>query len=116
MRKGNLPQSEQVGDLIALPTPCNDVVHYPAKLALLGMQGKYSAFMVMSFKSGKAYIAITQPDRVKFRLGADPVLITEIYESIPWKEVKIADRNGEFFYKEAPSLQEMEDYLSNFGK
>ncbi|EWG11612.1 hypothetical protein [Cytobacillus firmus] len=116
MRKGNLPRSEQIRDLIALPTPCNDTVYYPANLAILGTQGKYSVFMTMSHKSGQAYIAVTQPDRVRFRLGGSPEQMSDIYESIPWPEVEMSDGNGNFFYKIAPSLQELEDYFNNFDE
>lgn len=116
MRKGNLPESQLIRDMIALPTPCGDTVHYPANLAILGTQGKYSVFMTLSHKSGQAYIAITQPDRVRFRLGGTPEEITDIYENIPWAEVEMTDGNGAFYYKTAPSLQELEEYFTNFQK
>lgn len=111
MLKGNLPPSQLLNDLIALPTPCKDVVYYPAQLAILGTQGKYSVFQIMSKKSGIAYIAITQPDRVRIRRGGSPELISNTYESIPWREVKLSNENGIFFYKESPSLEALEDYF-----
>jgi hypothetical protein len=114
MQKRNLPESELIRDMIALPTPCKDTVYYPANLAILGTQGKCSVFMTMSHKSGKAYIAITQPDRVRFRLSGSPEKISDVYETIPWPEVEMTDGNGMFYYKKAPSLQELEEYFSNF--
>lgn len=111
MQKGMLPESKLIKDMIALPTPCNDIVYYPANLAILGTQGKYSVFMTLSHKSGQAYIAITQPDRVRFRKGGSPGEISEIYENIPWPEVEMSDGNGMFYYKTAPSLQDLEDYF-----
>ncbi len=116
MQKKHLPQSEQIRDMIALPTPCNDTIYFPANLAILGTQGKYSVFMTMSHKTGQAYIAITQPDRVRFRLNGSPEEISDIYESIPWPEVDMSDGNGIFSYKKAPSLQDLEDYFTNFQK
>jgi len=113
MRKGTLPESKLVKDMIALQTPCEDTVYYPAQLALLGTQGKYSVFMTMSHKSGQAYIVITQPDRVRFRRGGTPELISAIYEEIPWSEVEMVSENGTFYYKTAPSLQELEDYFTD---
>jgi len=111
MQKGNLHESELIRDMIALPTPCNNTVYYPANLAVLGTQGKYSVFMTLSHKSGEAYIVITQPDRVRFRRNGTPGQISEIYENIPWPEVEMSDGNGIFYYKIAPSLQELEDYF-----
>lgn len=116
MQKGNLPESKLIQEMIALPTPCGDIVYYPANLAILGTQLKYSVFMTMSHKTGQAYIAITQPDKVRFRLNAAPEVISEIYENIPWPEVEMSDGNGVFYYKTAPSLQELEEYFNNFNK
>ena len=116
MQKGNLPESELIRDMIALPTPCGDVIYFPANLAILGTQGKYSVFMTLSHKTGQAYIAITQPDRVRFRLNGTPEDISKIYENIPWTEVEMADNNGIFYYKVAPSLHELEEYFNNFQK
>jgi hypothetical protein len=70
----------------------------------------------MSFKSGQAYLVITQPDRVRIRLGGSPELISEAYESITWPEVEMKDGNGLFFYKKAPSLKELEQYFENLQK
>lgn len=113
MLKSYLPESELVLDSIALPTPCGDVVYFPENLAVLGMQGEYSVFMTMSLKTGQAYIAITQPDRVRFRLNGTPDFILKFYEEIPWSENVMADGNGIFSYKTAPSLKRLEDYFNN---
>lgn len=108
-----LPQSELNGDKIALPTPCNDTIYYPANLALLGTQGRYSVFLTMSHKSGIGYIVVTQPDRVRFLKQGDPVAISEFYENIPWTEKTISNTdNGIFYYKSAPSLEEINAYFN----
>jgi hypothetical protein len=108
---GSLPRSKQIGNLIALPTPCGNTVFYPLKLALLGTQGKYSMFCTIANESGQAYLCTTQPDRVRIRAVGTPEAISQIYEIPNWKEVQFSDENGVFFYKEAPSLQE----LNKFG-
>lgn len=111
MQKGVLDGSRLVNGMIELPTPCNNTVFYPVKLAELGVQGKYSVFHTFVRDSGIAYICITQPDRVRFRVAGDLDQISNLYESIPWQEHKIEDEKGEFFYKEAPSLDELEKYF-----
>lgn len=116
MLKGDLPESKLVKGMIDLPTPDHDTVYYPARLAFLGTRGKYAAFMTMSQKTGRAFIIITQPDRVRFRLGGSPLFIANIYDEIPWKEKELIDENGVFSYKEAPSLQVLEDYFKAFDK
>ncbi len=113
--KGLTP-SALVKDLIALPTPCNDVVYYPAKLVTLGTQEKYSVFQTLSRKSGLAYIAITQPDRAKFKLAGSRNSMCEVYESLPWPEFELKYGDNTFYYKTASSLQEMEDYFNNLKK
>jgi len=113
--KGLTP-SALVKDLIALPTPCNDVVYYPANLATLGTQGKYSLFQALSHKSGLAYIAVTHPDRAEFKLAGSRNSMCEVYEAIPWPESKLTYEDNIFYYKTAPSLQEMENYFNNLKK
>jgi hypothetical protein len=113
--KGLTP-STLVKDLIALPTPCNDVVYYPANLAILGTHGEYSVFQTLSRKSGLAYIAAIQPDRAKFTLAGSRNSICEIYEAIPWPEFDLGYEEGTFYYKIAPSLQEIEFYFNNLKK
>lgn len=113
VNQGNLPPSQQVRDMISLPTPCGNTVYYPASLAVLGTQGRYSLFTTLAHESGKAYLCITQPDRVRFRKEGDLIAISMMYESAPWKEIKMSDSNGIFFYKVAPSLQELEDFVNN---
>lgn len=113
LKQGNLPPSQQVRDMISLPTPCGNTVFYPANLAILGTQGKYSLFVTLVHESGEAYLCITQPDRVRFRMAGDPVAISELYESAPWNEIEMTDGNGAFFYKIAPSLDELEEFVNN---
>ncbi|MFD0587691.1 hypothetical protein ACFQZE_06725 [Paenibacillus sp. GCM10027627] len=114
--KINLPQSKQKGNLIELPTPCGNVVNYPIELAIKGTQGKYSLFHTIAHKSGNAYLCATQPDRVRIRAAGTPEFISELYESSNWKEHKISDGYGTFFYKEAPSLRELNDFCDNLSK
>jgi hypothetical protein len=113
MLRGDLPPSQQVRDMISMTTPCDNIVYYPANLAILGTQGKYSLFMTLAHESGIAYLCITQPDRVKFRIAGDPMKISVLYGNAPWKEVQITEGNGVFFYKIAPSLQELEEYVNS---
>jgi len=113
--KGLTP-SALVKDLIALPTPCNDVVYYPANLAALGTQGEYSVFQTLSRKSGLAYIAVTHPDRAKFKLAGSRNSMCKVYEAIPWPEFELTYEDTTFYYKIAPSLQEIENYFINLKK
>ncbi len=113
--KGLTP-SALVKDLIALPTPCNDVVYYPANLATLGTQGKYSVFQTLSRKSGLAYIAIIQPDSAKFKLAGSRNSMCEIYEAIPWSEFELTYGDNTFYYKVASCAREMEDYFNTLKK
>jgi hypothetical protein len=105
-----------VKDLIVLPTPCNDVVYYPANLATLGIQGKYSVFQTLSRKSGLAHIAITQPDTAKFILAGSRNAMNELYQSIPWPDYEITNEDHTFYYKTAPSFQALKDYFNNLKK
>ena len=113
--KGLTP-SALVKDLIALPTPCNDVVYYPANLSTLRSQEKYAVFQTFSRKSGLAYMTITQPDRAKFILAGSRNSMCEVYEAIPWPEFELTYEDNTFYYKTAPSLQEMENYFNNLKK
>jgi hypothetical protein len=111
-----LTPSALVKDLIALPTPCNDVVYYPTNLVILGTQEKYSIFQTLSRKSGLAYIAATQPDRAKFKLAGSRSSMCEVYEAIPWPEFELTYEDNTFYYKTAPSLQEIENYFNSLKK
>lgn len=102
--------------MIALPTPCNNKVYYPAKLAQMGMQGKFSLFHTIAHESGIAYLCTTQPDRIRIRAAGNPDDIIALYETPTWKEVKIEDKNGVFFYKVAPSLSELNKYADSINK
>lgn len=114
--KVNLPESQQFGDSIALPTPCGNVVNYPAQLAIQGMQGQYSIFHTLALESGTGYLCTTQPDRVRIRAEGNPLNIAMIYESAPWPEKTIVNNGGIFHYKVAPSLQEIHDFADNLNK
>ncbi|MBT2253992.1 hypothetical protein [Priestia megaterium] len=108
--------SALVKDLIALPTPCNDVVYYPANLSTLGVQEKYAVFQTSSRKSGLAYMTIIHPDRAKFILASSRASMHEVYKAIPWPEFDLGYEEGTFYYKIAPSLQEVEFYFNNLKK
>lgn len=43
-------QSTFAKEFVALPTPCNDVVYYPAKLADLATEEIYTVFQTLSQK------------------------------------------------------------------
>ena len=107
----NLTQYTLVKDLIALPTPCNDVVYYPAKLAVLEAQGTYSVFQAVSHKSGLAYIVVTQPNTAKIIFAGSRHSTNEVYQAIPWPNYEIEDGDNQFYYKESPSLEVMEEYF-----
>ncbi|WP_124113431.1 MULTISPECIES: hypothetical protein [Paenibacillus] len=108
--KGNLPDSSLVGNMISLPTPDGNSVFYPAKLAMMAMNGQYVLFHTIS-DSGNAYLCTTQPDCVRIRAIGGLLDIATAYESRPWDEETLRDQNGIFFYKIAPSLDE----LNKFG-
>lgn len=104
-------QSTFTKKLVALPTPCNDVVYYPAKLADLAAEQSYTVFKTWSHKSGLAYLVATQPHTTKIVLAGSKDLINEVYQAIPWSNYEIADGDQQFDYKESPSLQALEDYF-----
>jgi len=104
-------QSTLVKEFVALPTPCNDVVYYPAKLADLETEESYTVFQTLSQKSGLAYLVVTQPGTAKIVLAGSKDFINEVYQAIPWSHYEIADKDYQFNYKELPSLQALEDYL-----
>jgi len=105
-------QSTFAKELVAIPTPCNDVVYYPAKLAGLATEGIYTVFQTLSQKSGLAYLVVTQPRAAKIVLAGSKDLINEVYQAIPWSHYEIADEDNKFDYKESLSLQALEDYFT----
>jgi len=104
-------QSTFAKELVALPTPCNDVVYYPAKLADLATEEGYTVFQTLSQKSGLAYLVVNKPRTAKIVLGGSKESINEVYQAIPWSTYEIADGDNKFDYKELPSLQALEDYF-----
>ncbi len=105
-------QSTLAKEFVALPTPCNDVVYYPAKLADLATEESYTVFQTLSQKSGLAYLVVTQPGTAKIVLAGSKDFINEVYQAIPWSHYEIADGDYQFNYKELPSLQALEDYFT----
>ena len=112
----DVTQSTFAKEFVALPTPCNDVVYYPAKLADLATEESYTVFQTLSQKSGLAYLVATQPRIAKIVLAGSKDLINEVYQAIPWSHYKIADEDNQFACKEAPSLQALEDYFIHLKK
>lgn len=105
------------GNMIQSPTPFGGYFYFPAALAQEAIQNKkYSVFHTRCSITGTAIIVITQPDRVRVRLGGELLKIATIYEEIPWEEHTIADSNGMFFYKQAPSLEELEVYMNRIAQ
>ncbi|MGE6756282.1 hypothetical protein ACQKFO_23105 [Rossellomorea sp. NPDC071047] len=105
----------------ALPstTPCNDTVFVPLEISALTIQkNKHLVFMLKSLESGIGYLATHFPKDFG-RVGIDylftgtPLEISEIYEDLPWLETEWKDENGIFTFKEAPSYQEMEKFISS---
>ncbi|MFE7084260.1 hypothetical protein [Priestia megaterium] len=107
----HVTQSAYVKELVSLPTPCNDVVYYPAKLADLATKERYSVFKTSSQKSGLAYLVATQANTAKIVLAGSKDSINEIYQAIPWPTYEIADDDHQFNYKGSPSLQALEEYF-----
>jgi hypothetical protein len=106
----------------ALPstTPCNDTVFVPLEISALTIQkNKHLVFMLKSLKSGKAYIAThfsKDAGRVGIRylFAGTQFEVSDIYEELPWLETEWKDENGIFTFKEAPSDQAMEKFISRF--
>jgi len=107
----DVTQSTFAEELVALPTPCNDVIYYPTKLATLATEESYTVFQTLSQKSGLAYLVVTQPLTAKIILAGSTESMNEIYQAIPWSTYEIVDEDNKFDYKEAPSLQALEDYF-----
>lgn len=106
-----------LGNMIQSPTPFGGHFNYPAALAQDAVQRqKYSVFHTTCSATGTACLVITQPDRIRVRLGGDVLKIATIYEEIPWKEHTISDNNGVFHYKQAPSLNELESYMNRIAQ
>lgn len=108
----HVTQSTCAKEFVSLPTPCNGVVYYPAKLAVLAVEESYSVFKTSSQKSGLAYLVATQANTAKIVLAGSKDSINEIYQAIPWPAYEIADDDHQFNYKGSPSLQALEDYFS----
>lgn len=109
MRKGELPESRQVGSMVELPAPCGrHVVYYPAELARRAIQQRTISVFETFCECDVAYLVATQPDGAHFRAEGPPVQIMERYEALPWPEGAIADPNGIFRFKAAPSLAELQ--------
>ncbi|MGW9019229.1 hypothetical protein [Priestia megaterium] len=104
-------QSTFAKESVALPTPCNDVVYYPAKLVDLVTEERCTVFQILSQKSGLAYLVVIQPVITKIVLAGSKDSINEVYQAIPWSNHKIADGDHQFDYKESPSLEDLEDYF-----
>ncbi|MFE7083304.1 hypothetical protein [Priestia megaterium] len=112
----NITQSTLSKELVALSTPCNDVVYYPAKLVALTTEERYTVFQTLSQKSGLAYLVVTQPHTAKIVLAGSNDSINEVYHVIPWSNYEIADGDNKFGYKESPSLQTLENYFLQLKK
>jgi len=108
----DLPRSELTGGMVELTAPCSrHVVYYPATLALTSIQRQIYFVFQIGCECGTAYIVATQPTGAHFRRGGTPEAIADYYEAIPWKEHELADANGIFLYKEAPSLDALLAYF-----
>lgn len=96
-------------------TPCNHTFTYPPEIANLAAQeGKHAVFMINNDKGDQAYIAttfsgISERLELIFPVSGTPEQISEIYDDILWDEVEVSNENGPFIYKQAPSVQAMED-------
>lgn len=112
MRRDDLPPSRQKGSMVGMPAQCGKhVIYYPGILAQMAMQeAKYHVFHT-SCECGRAYIITTQDNGAHTRIEGGMLEAAELYEAIPWGEFQYVDRNGVFFYKQAPSLDRLKGYF-----
>ena len=98
--------------MIALPTPCGNVVYYPVLLGILGRDfKKYSIFITAAHESGMSYLVATGDTGVRFKLSGTGDYISNVYENLPWKESTVVDGNGTFIYKEVPQGYDVDAHI-----
>jgi hypothetical protein len=94
----DVEESELVGDVVIMPAMCGKHdLRYPARLAEMGMVGRYTTFT--SSCECSAYLLQTTPFSVKVVDTGEPEQIIDKYESLPGDECQLEDANGIFFYK-----------------
>ena len=103
-------------------TPCKTPVIYPIKITENSFKkGTYAIFHVLGSLSNTAYIAhVRSKDSgrvgLDFPINSEVLHIVDIYENSPWPEAQLADQNGVFYYKKAPSYEELLAYLEKLKK
>jgi hypothetical protein len=96
----DLPQSQLLGDMIALPVVCGKhVVFYPARIASAAVVGRHHAF-VLSCACDITYLIHAEND------GAEA--IGQAYEALEGVELVLEDDHGVFYSKELGESQRPE--------
>jgi hypothetical protein len=111
VERRNLPEAKLVGSKIEQPAPCGEhAIYFPAMLVQRAMQGTYSVF-VTACACGTTYMVSTETTRTHFRMHGGGV--PDFYEELPWLETEYEDSEGTFFFKTAPSLEELQRTLGD---
>lgn len=101
-----LPESRTVEGMVELPTACGKhVVYYPADLVDEALRGRFFAFGT-ACECGTAYLVQTEPDGAHCKVANSVDVISELYESLPGKEVVLEDQHGMFPCKRLPEPSE----------
>jgi len=99
-----------------LITPDGEIVYYPTGLHSLAEEEVYTIFHTMSLSTMTGHLYATTPNGIKHLKSGDPFYIEKLYEEIPWRERTLSNESGIFFYKEAPSYDELEKLIKELTK
>lgn len=112
--KTDLPEQTMQGTMCEVKTICGlHSIFYPGALALMALHSRRYAVFHTTCECGTGYVYACQDDGCHVRKGGHPMAIIEVYEAIPWKESVLRDENGIFYFKVAPSLEELKKYFEN---
>lgn len=104
------------GALIALPTPCDCIVHYPIALDRAAVTEGAAHALPALCDHGTGHIITTEPDGAHFRIAGDAEAVAEIYIAIPWPQQVLrfpgAYPDGHAC-KRAPSADVLRSYFAN---
>ncbi|TFB83601.1 hypothetical protein E3O44_17145 [Cryobacterium algoricola] len=98
------PQSELVGLMVEMPTPCGQghTIYFPSALAEEGMRGKFHWFKT-ECKCGIAYLVHTERTGAHVKSAGEPVRIAVEYDTLAGSELIYRDSSFEFGFKEDAS-------------
>ncbi|MBQ4817645.1 hypothetical protein IHP72_15430 [Bacillus pumilus] len=97
-------------------TPCDYTFLYPPIITQDTIQqDKPAVTFVHNPCTGKAYLAISNKDRLGFSypISGDLMSMAQKYDEIPWEEIELTTQNGLFSYKKAPSHRALIEYFSD---